>query len=151
MINRCKVIRNRQIKLVRNHDPEDIGTGYPSQKEDGSEFHEDALKALTKEMHPLASKLAEETDLSFHRSIYDADNKQIDASVYEVQNLISSIRKHTYAPDVEPSDLISSEAVFRALSGIDWATIDFQPLGGEAEGEPAQDDPQPSHQPEEES
>ena len=102
-------------------------------------------------MRPLASKLAEETDLSFHRSIYDAENKRIDVLVYEAQNLIPPIRKHTYAPDVEPSDLISDEAVFRALSGIDWATIDFQPLGGEEEGEPAQDDPSSSCQPGDES
>ena len=102
-------------------------------------------------MRPIASKLAEETDLSFHRSIYDAENKRIDASVYEAQNLIPPIRKHTYSPNVEPSDLISDEAFFRALAGIDWATIDFQPVGGEAEGESVQDDPQPSHQPEEES
>ena len=53
--------------------------------------------------------------------------------------------------DVEPSDLISDEVVFRALCGIDWATIDFQPVDGEAEVEPAQDDPQSSHQAEEES
>ena len=97
-------------------------------------------------MRPLASKLAEETDLSFHRSIYDVDNKRIDASIHEVQNLIPPICKHTYYPDVEPSTLISDEAVFRALTGIDWATIDFQPLGGEKEDEPAQDDPQPSGQ-----
>ena len=92
-----------------------------------------------------------ETYLSFHRLIYDADNKRIDASVYEVQNLIPPIRKHIYALDVEPSTLISDEAVFRALTGIDWATIDFQPLGGEEEGEPAQDDPSSSRQPRDES
>ena len=63
-------------------------------------------------MRPLACKLAEETDLSFHRSIYDADNRQIDASVYDVQNLIPPKHKHTYAPDVELEDLISDEAVF---------------------------------------
>ena len=68
-----------------------------------------------------------------------------------MQNLIPPIRKHTYAPDVEPSTLISDEAVFKALTRIDWATIDFQPLGGEEEDEPAQDDPQPSSQPSEES
>ena len=136
---------------ISDLDPEDIGNGYPSQKEDGTDFDTDALRALTKEMSPLESNLAKETDLSFHRSIFGADNKRIDASVYEVQNLMPTIRKHTYAPDVEPSNLICDEAIFRALSGIDWATIDLQPLGGEAEGEPVQDDPQPSHHPEEES
>ena len=79
---------------IADLDPKDIGNGYPSQKEDGSDFGNDTLRTLTKEMRPLASKLAEETDLSFQYSIYDADNKWIDASVYEVQNLIPPIRKH---------------------------------------------------------
>ena len=102
-------------------------------------------------MRALASQLAEEVDLSVHRSNYDADNKWVDASVKEVQNLIPPIRKHTYAPGVEPSNIISDEAVFQALTRIDWATIDFQPLGGEEEVEPAQDDPSTSRQPGDES
>ena len=57
----------------------------------------------------------------------------------------------TYAPDVEPSDLISDETIFRALSVIDWATIDFQPVDGEAEVETVQGDLQTSHQAEGES
>ena len=65
-----------------------------------------------REMRPLASKLAEETDMSHYQSIYYADNKRVNAPTYDVQNLIPPIRKHTYAPDVEPSTLISDEAVF---------------------------------------
>ena len=41
---------------------------------------------------------------------------------------------------------ISDEAVFQALIGIDWTTIDFQPLGRDEEDEPVQDDPQSSGQ-----
>lgn len=132
-------------------DPEDIGQGYPSQQEDGSEFDSAALKALTKEMRPLASKLAEEVDLSVHRSSYDTDKKRVDAAMKEAQNLIPPIHKHTYAPGVESSNLISDEAVFRAITGIDWATIDFQPLDGDAEVEPTRDDPSTSRQPGDES
>ena len=102
-------------------------------------------------MRPLASKLAEETDLSHYQPVYDADNKRLVVPTHDVENLIPPIRKHTYAPDIVPSTLISDEAVFKALTGIDWTTIDFQPLGGEEEGEPVQDDPQPSSQPGEES
>lgn len=134
---------------ISDLDQEDIG--YLGQKEDGSEFDNDDLRAITREMRPLESKLAEDTDLSFYQTIYDANNKRVNALTYDVQNLILPIRKHTYAPDVETSTLISDEAVFQALTGIDWATIDFQPLGGEEEGKPAQDDPQPSGQPGEES
>ena len=136
---------------ISDLDPEDMGNGYLGQKEDGSDFDNDDLRALTREMRPLASKLAEDTDLSFYQSIYDANNKRLSAPTYDVQDLIPPIRKHTYAPDVEPSTLISDKAVFKALTRIDWATIDFQPLDGEEEDEPAQDDPQPSSQPGEES
>ena len=69
----------------------------------------------------------------------------------EVQNLIPPIRKHTYAPNIEPSNLISNEAVFQALTKIDWATLDFQPLGEEEEVEPMRDDPSTSRQPGDES
>ena len=68
------------------------------------------------------------------------------APTHDAPDLTPSIRKHTYAPDVDPSTLISDEAVFRALTGIDWSTTDFQPLGDEEEDEPVLDDPQPSTQ-----
>ena len=102
-------------------------------------------------MRPLARKLAEETYISHYQPVYDCDNKRLAAPTHDVENLIPPIRKHTYAPDVDPSTLISDEAVFKALTGIDWTTIDFQPLGGEEEDEPAQEDPQPWSQPDEES
>ena len=100
-------------------------------------------------MRPLARKLAEDTDLSFYQNSYDASGKRINAPTYDVENLIPPNRKHTYAPDVDPSNLIHDEAIFQALTGIDWTTVDFQPLGEEREAEPTQDDPEPSHQSEE--
>ena len=93
-------------------------------------------------MRPIESKLAEETDISHYQPVYDSDQKRYPAPTHDVEDLTPPIRKHTYAPDVDPSNLISDEAVFQALSGIDWATIDFQPLGRE-EDAPGQDDPQP--------
>ena len=84
--------------------------------------------------------------MTIHRSFYDANNQRIDTAVKEVQNLIPPIRKHTYAPDVDPSDLISEEVVFQALTRIDWTTVDFQPLDGEEEAEPMPDDPSTSRQ-----
>ena len=97
-------------------------------------------------MRPLASQLAEEANLTVHRSFYDANNKRVDTAIPEVQNLISPIRKHTYAPDVDPAELISEEAVFQALTRIDWTTTDFQPLDGEEEAKPMPDDPSTSRQ-----
>ena len=102
-------------------------------------------------MRPLSSQLAAEANLIVHRSFYDERNQWVDTTVTEAQNLIPPIRKHTYAPDVEPSNLISEEAVFQALTRIDWTTIDFQPLGGEEEVEPTPEDPSTSCQPGDES
>ena len=92
----------------------------------------------------MSSQLAEEANLTVHRSFYDEKNQRVDTTMKETQNLILPIRKHTYAPDVDPSDLISEEAVFQALTRIDWTTLHFQPLGGEEEVEPAPEDPSTS-------
>ena len=97
---------------IADLDPVDIAKGFPSEQENGAEFDNEALKNVTREMRPLASQLAEEANLTVHRSFYDANNKRIDTVIPEVQNLIPPIRKHTYAPDVDPAKLISEEAVF---------------------------------------
>ena len=131
---------------IADLDPVDIAKGFPSEQENGAEFDNEALKAVTREMRPLASQLAEEANLIVHRSFYYANNKRIDTVIPEVQNLILPIRKHTYAPDVDPTELISEEAVFQALTRIDWTTNDFQSLD-EEEVEPTPDDPSTSCQP----
>ena len=97
-------------------------------------------------MRPLASQLAEDANLMVHRSYYDANNKRVNPVIPEAQNLIPGIRKHTYAPDVDPTNLTSEEAVFQALTRIDWTTADFQPLDGDDEVEPTPDNPSTSRQ-----
>ena len=97
---------------IADLDPVDIAKGFPSEQENGAEFDNEALKRVTREMRPLASQLVEEANLTVHRSFYDANNKRVDTVIPEVQNLIPPIRKHTYAPDVDPAKLISEEAVF---------------------------------------
>ena len=136
---------------ISDLDSVDIAKGFPDEQVDRSAFDNETLKALTKEMRPLSSQLAAEANLTVHRSFYDEENHRVDTTVTETQNLIPPIRKHTYAPDVDPSDLISEEAVFQALTQIDWTTLDFQPLGGEEEVEPAPEDPSTSRRPGNES
>ena len=41
-------------------------------------------------------------------------------------SLIPPIRKHTFAPEVDPDGLIDDEAEFEALSCIDWKSSTFQ-------------------------
>ena len=131
---------------VPDFDPVEVAQGYPSLKEDGTEFGNDDLRIINREVRPLACQLVEEADLSYYQASYDDKNRRVAAPIPEAQNLIPPIRKHTYAPDIEPSTLISDEAVFQALTGIDWATVDFQPLGREEGVEPVRDDPQLSGQ-----
>ena len=102
-------------------------------------------------MRPIASKLAEDIDLSHFQPVYDAEGKRQPAVIHEVEELVHPIRKHTYAPDIDPSSLIHEEVVFQALTGIDWSTVDFQRPGRDEEDVTAQDDPQSSSRPDEAS
>ena len=129
---------------VLDFDPVEASQGYPSLKEDGSEFNEEDLRAINRAVRPLACQLAEEADLTHYQAQYNDQNKRVPAPTLEAENLIPPIRKHTYAPDIEPSSLIHEEAVFQALMGIDWTTVDFQPMDRDEEAEAARDDPQPS-------
>ena len=101
-------------------------------------------------MQPSASKLAEDTDLSHFQPFYDAEGKRQPTKIHEVEELVPPIRKHTYAPDINPSDLIHEETMFQALTGIDWSTTDFQWLGRDEEVR-RPTDPQPSNRRDEES
>ena len=129
---------------------EDIIKGYPGVKEDVSNFDNDDLRRLTKQMRPAASKLAEDTDLSHFQPFYDVEGRRQPAEIHEIEELVPPIRKHTYAPDINPSDLIHEEVVFQALTGIDWSMVDFQRLGRDEEV-PTPTDPQPSNSRDEES
>ena len=73
-------------------DSANIGRGYPSIKEDGSEFSEADLRAINREVRPLACQLAEEADLSHYQAQYDNQNKRIAAPIHEAENLIPPIR-----------------------------------------------------------
>ena len=132
-------------------DPEDLANGCPSVKEDGSPFSADDFAKIAREMRPLASKLAEEIDLSQYQVAYDAENKKVKAPVHQEVDLIPPTRKHTFAPDIDPSSLIDDEAVFRALTGINWATPDFQPMDNQGEEETKQDDLEASSHQDQES
>ena len=66
------------------------------------------------------------------------------APVHDVVDLIPPTHKHTFAPNIDASSLIDDEAVFRALTGINWAMTDFQPMDNQEEEESTQDDPEAS-------
>ena len=62
---------------VPDFDPAEAMNGYPSMKEDGSALFAEDLRALTKDMRPLASKLADEADLTRYHPGYDLENVRV--------------------------------------------------------------------------
>ena len=60
---------------VPDFDPVEVAQGYPSLKEDGSEFNEDDLRVINHAVRPLACQLAEEADLSHYQAQYNDQNK----------------------------------------------------------------------------
>ena len=69
-------------------------------------------------------------------------NSKVNASAYDIVDLIPPTCKHTFAPNVDPSTLIDDEAMFKALTGIDWTSPNFQTM--DEEEEPTQDEPEAS-------
>ena len=116
-------------------DPADISIGYPSLKEDGTPFEQKDFAACVKEIRPLASLIANETDLSKYHPAYDVGNQGMPTPSYKVTGLIPPIRTHTFAPEVDPSKLIDDEAEFEALNGIDWSSSTFQEVEQAKEAE----------------
>ena len=100
-------------------DPAEVATGYPCLKEDGTPFDQQDFAACVKEIRPHATVFANETNLSKYQPAYDAENQKMPTPAYKVMDLIPPIRKHTFAPEVDPSDLIGDEAEFQVLRGID--------------------------------
>ena len=70
--------------------------------------------------------IADEADLTKYQPGYDTENWRIPTPHYKVTSLIPPIRKHTFAPEVDPTELIDDEAEFEALNGIDWSSSTFQ-------------------------
>ena len=97
-----------------------------------------------KEIRPLASLIANETDLTKYHPAYNAVNRRQPTPTYKVTSLIPPIRKHTFAPEVDPAGLIDDEAEFEALSGIDWKSSTFQVM--ETAGGAERDEPEASTQ-----
>ena len=107
-------------------DRADIANGYPSLKEDGTSFEQEDFAACVKEMCQVATLIADETDLTRYQPGYDAENRRIPTPHYKVTSLIPPIRKHTFAPELDPAELIDDEAEFEALNGIDWSSSTFR-------------------------
>ena len=123
-------------------DPADLALGYPSLKEDDNAFDDHDFHACVKAIRPVATLIGNDTDLSKYASAYDSNNRKIPNAPYDRISLIPPIRKHTFAPEVDPAGLIDDEAEFEALSSINWASSTFQETT--ADGEAEKGNPEPS-------
>jgi hypothetical protein len=125
-------------------DPEEIATGCPEYKDDGSSFEEQDFNKCDREMRPVACKLTEELNLKHYTPAYDDQNNKIKPPTHEVMILVPARRKHLFAPELDSTPIINNEAIFEALTGIDWMSPDLQMDEEEEEEEPARDDPESS-------
>lgn len=122
-------------------DPNEMAGGCSELKDDGTIFEEADFARCMKEMRPLACQLAREVDLTKYQPAYDSNNARIKAPSHDVVDLTPPRHKHTFAPDIDPAPLINDEAIFEALTGIDWTSGDFQISSEDL----AQDDPETSN------
>ena len=135
---------SRAKAWVPELDPSEVATGYPSLKEDATPFDQKDFTTCVKEIRPMATLIANDMDLSKYHPAYNRENQKMPTLAYRVIDLIPPIRKHTFAPEVELSELIDDEAEFQALCGIDWSSPNFQMA--EEDEEPEKDDPEASSQ-----
>ena len=56
---------------VPEFDPSEVATGYPSLKEDGTPFDQKDFTACVKEIPPMATMIANDSDLSKYQPAYD--------------------------------------------------------------------------------
>ena len=138
---------SRAKAWVPELDLDDLTLGYPILKEDGSVFDDQDFVACVKVVRPLATLIGNDTDLTKYSPGYDNENQRIPNVPYDQVSLIPPTRKHTFAPEVDPTGLIDDEAEFEALSGIDWASSTFQDKA--TDGEAEKDNPESSSPPKE--
>jgi hypothetical protein len=116
---------------------EEMMDGFPSRKDDGSEFTAEDYARCRKASRVLASTLVDELDLSTYQAAYSEPSKRVRGPTFEAKNLTPARRKHLFAPEIDPSALFE-EAQFEALTNCNW---DVDNLQIEEVEDPAQDDP----------
>ena len=78
---------SRAKAWVPELDPADVANGYPSLKEDGTPFDPKDFAACVKEIRPMATLIANDTDLSKYHPIYNRENQKMPTPAYKVMDL----------------------------------------------------------------
>ena len=90
-----------------------------------------------REVRPQATILGDETNIDKYQPGFDLENKKIATPSYKVTDLLTPVRQHTFAPEVDPTGLIDDKAEFIDVNGFDWSNPSFQSAEG---GEPAREE-----------
>src|SRR4051812_31752221 len=105
--------------------PEEMMDGFPSKKDDRSDFTDADYVACMRSSWVLESTLVNETDLTPYQAVYDAEGKWMRSPPFKEKNLVPARRKPLFAPDLDPSPLFN-EAEFEALLNCNWDVDNLQ-------------------------
>ena len=89
----------------------------------GNQFTAADYAWCLKETRMLASHLARELDLSKYQPAYDESNVRVPPPTFEPIDLTPPRRKNYFAPDVDASIMLQDDAIFEALTMIEWVSI----------------------------
>ena len=96
---------SRSLAFAPELTAEEMMDGFPSKKDDGSDFTEADYAKCRKASRVLASILVDETDLSSYQAAYDGDSKRLRGPIFEARALTPARRKQVFASDIDPSSL----------------------------------------------
>ena len=98
-------------------DPAQIVGRYSEFNVDDTPLTEKDFRCCLKETQVAATAIAEEADLSRYQAGYTEDNERIELPNFQPVALTRA-RKQSFAPEVDPSSVISADAMFEALRSI---------------------------------
>ncbi|KAI5013561.1 hypothetical protein ZWY2020_037074 [Hordeum vulgare] len=110
---------------------EEIVTGYPKLKVDGTEFTEVDYKRTIVESCYAATQLAASFDLKKYQAAYDENKKKVTPPSYQIASLVPSRPRNPFNLDLDLSDFLAEEDEFIALSKCNWKLGDLRTKGGE--------------------
>ena len=128
---------SRSLAFAPELTAEEMMDGFPSRKDDGSEFTEADYAKCLKASWVLASTLVDEIDLSTYQAAYSEASKKVRCPTFECRDLTPGRRKHLFAPEIDPSPIFE-DAQFEALT---HCNLDVDNLQIEEVEDPEQDDP----------
>ena len=78
---------SRAKAWVPELDPSKVATGYPSLKEDGTLFDQKDFSACVREICPMATLIANDSDLAKYHPAYNQEKQKMPTPAYRVMDL----------------------------------------------------------------